>query len=156
MSAVFSKNTEYARRVLLEGKYTLVLYNGMDCVTSYDRGVKPLLDLIKSGRNYSSFSAADRVVGRAAAFLYLLLGIKDVYATVLSEPAYEVFCANDMSIIADTRVEAIMNRSNTGFCPMETAVRDVSDPNLALSLIIRKLSELQQSSKQENRGDILD
>ena len=32
-------------------------------------------------------------------------------------------------------VEAIRNRTNTGFCPMETAVWSISDPGEALTAI---------------------
>ena len=36
------------------------------------------------------FAAADRVVGRAAAFLYVLLGAGEIYAGVMSDTAADV------------------------------------------------------------------
>ena len=65
---------ENAKKILSDGSYTCVLCKGKDTVSSSFRGVKPLLDLLDSGKDFSGYSAADKVVGRATAFLYCLLG----------------------------------------------------------------------------------
>ena len=65
-----NKNLSKARRLLLDGGYTCVLCHGDTIITDTRRGIRPLLELCRSGRNLQEFSAADKVVGKAAAFLY--------------------------------------------------------------------------------------
>lgn len=69
-----------AAGILEKDKLTFAAVNSNDIITSTDNGVKPLLSLIDSGKTLSGYSAADRVVGNGAAYLYVLLGVKSVYA----------------------------------------------------------------------------
>ena len=88
--------------------------------------------------------AADKVVGRAAAFLYVLLGVDEVYALVISESAEQVFQQFGIAYTYNEKVAAIRNRAGDGFCPMEQAVLHIEEPSKALSAIKRRLSELQE------------
>ena len=121
---------------------TCVLLHGETVYTSRLRGVRPLLDLIDGNVNCNGFSAADKVVGRAAAFLYILLGVSELYALTVSRSALELLESHRIPVSYDICVEAIRNRDNTGFCPMETCVLDIEDPKLALSAIRAKLALL--------------
>ncbi len=107
-----------AASLLSGGDFTCVLCDGDRILTSDERGVKPLLLWLKSGADFSRFSAADKVVGKAAAFLYVLLGIRSVYAPVMSRPAYSVLCKNGVVAEYDILADAIFNRDKSGFCPM--------------------------------------
>ena len=135
-----NKNLSKARRLLLDGGYTCVLCHGDTIITDTRRGIRPLLELCRSGRNLQEFSAADKVVGKAAAFLYRLLGIKSLYAGVISTPALTVL--QGISVEFDAEVPAIQNRTQTGFCPMESAVWDIEDAEEALCAIERTLANL--------------
>ena len=75
-------------------------------------------------------------------FLYVLLGVRTVYAPLMSVPARETLCAHGIEAIADAVVPAIRNRTDTGFCPMESAVWDISDPHEAKAALERKISEM--------------
>lgn len=123
---------------------TLVLCDGNDIITSNKRGVAPLLDLVHSNFDYSEYCAADRVIGKAAALLYVLLKIKNIYCAVASEAAINVFKQNGISVSCDCVVPAIKNRDKTGFCPMETAVLEINEPHIALKTIEQKLLQLQK------------
>ena len=125
-----------------DGKLTCVLYGGEICHTSTERGVKPLLTLLDGNVPVSGFSAADKVVGRGAAFLYVLLGVKAVYACVISKCALDVFTSYGIDASYDVLVDAIQNRTKDGFCPIESAVRDINSPDAALVAIRAKLREL--------------
>lgn len=131
-----------AARLLQQGVVTCALCKGQEVLTSTERGVKPLLDWIESGRRADGFSAADKVVGRAAAFLYVHLGVKEVYAPVMSEAAAAVLSRYGIVPHCDTSVKIIRNRSDTGLCPMEQAVREIDDPASALATIREKLHQL--------------
>ena len=135
-------NWEKAKQLLAEGGYTCVICGGDTVYTSHERGVKPLLELLEQGAELKGFSAADRVVGKAAAFLYVLLGVSAVYAGVISEPAAGVFRRFGVQADWEEKVEAIFNRTNTGFCPMESAVWDIDEPEKAPDAIKKKLSAL--------------
>lgn len=136
-------DVQKAKVYLSGGNYTCVLCKGNQVFTSNHRGVKPLLDFLNSNQDFSSFSAADKVVGKATAFLYCLLGIKALYAQVLSAPAKEVLTEHGILISYGTLVPGIRNRENTGPCPMEYATRDCLTPEQALTAIQKTLKGLQ-------------
>ena len=142
-----SGDFERAVRRLGEGDVTCVLCRGGDMVTDTRRGVAPLLALLDSGRDYSGYAAADKVVGKAAAFLYLRLGVQAVYAPVMSVPAEAVLTAHGVEVVCDRRPAAIRNRAGDGFCPMEQAVWDITDPAEAETAVRRKLAQLIQKDK---------
>lgn len=131
-----------ARSLLESGDYTCVLCRGEEILTATERGVKPLLNWLDSGLDLTGYSAADRVVGRATAFLYCLLGVTEVYARVMSHPAAEVLKAGGISAEAGQLVEGIINRRGTGPCPFEAAVMDIQAPNEALIAIRRKMEQM--------------
>lgn len=131
-----------AREMLARGGYTVVLCRDGVTYTDVRRGVAPLLALLDSGTDVAGFSAADKVVGKAAAFLYLRLGVGEIYAPVISAPAYDLLTANGVTVTYDTLVPAIRNRAGDGYCPMETAVWDVTDPVAAEAAIRKRLAEL--------------
>ena len=129
-----------ARQLLESGGYTCVFCHGDTLITDTRRGIRPLLDLCCSGQNLRAFSAADKVVGKAAAFLYRLMGIQALYAGVISTPALAVLEGTPVEYAAE--VPAIKNHAQTGLCPMETAVWDIDDPKEALQAIERTLAQL--------------
>lgn len=140
------RDSEQALAVLRAEDCTCVLCRGEQVIRSHQRGVRPLLGWVREGKEKTGFGAADKVVGRAAAFLYVLLKIRELHACVLSIPAKEVLEAHGIPVTYDLLVDRIRNRSGDGFCPMEQAVRDVIDPGEALEKIERTLRELQASS----------
>lgn len=133
-------------KTLLEAlNCTCVLCAGAQFHSSHHRGVKPLLDFLDSGSDFRGFCAADRVVGKATAFLYLLLGVTAVHAQVMSKAAERVFLREGIAYSYDRLVDAIQNRDHTGPCPMEYATRDTEDPHLALAAIRQALQQLRQT-----------
>lgn len=121
---------------------TCAFVRGGETVTSSERGVKPLLSWAEAGKTLEGFSAADRVVGRAAALLYVFLNVKEVFAFVLSEPAEEAFQTHKTAYGYQKRTKGIVNRAGTGPCPMEQATEGITDPAEALKAIRRKWKEL--------------
>lgn len=124
------------------GDYTVVLCRDGVEYTDTRRGVEPLLALLDSGVAVTGFSAADRVVGKAAAFLYLRLGVTAVHGGVMSQPAHDLLTAHGVCVSADTVVPAIRNRAGDGFCPMEAAVWELTDPIKAEAAVRTTLRSL--------------
>lgn len=135
-----------AREILQSGDYTCVVCRENTVYSTTQRGVAPLLDWLDAGTDLSGFSAADRVVGRGAAFLYCLLKVKAVYARVMSHPAAAVLKAYGIQAYADTFVEGIINRTGTGPCPFEAAVMDIDNAQEALAAIRNKRIQLQKGN----------
>ncbi len=122
--------------------YTSVVCGENDIYTSRARGVKPLVAWYASGLRFHGLSAADKVVGRATAFLYLLLGVRKLHAVVISRPALALLEAEDITVHYDALVPHISNRAHDGICPFEEAVMDIGCRDDAYTAIRRKMEEL--------------
>ena len=133
---------EQARQILTAGGYTCVLRKGGTVYTATERGVKPLVRWLTEGMDARGFTAADKVVGRATAYLYVLLGVKEVWAAVMSEAAAEVLNRHSIASSQDKLVPNIINRAGTGICPFEEAVLEIRDPREAYTAIRAKMREM--------------
>ncbi len=131
-----------ARERLVAEDFTCVIRKDDLEYTTRDRGVKPLVRWLTEGKDLRGFSAADKVVGKATAYLYCLLGVKEVYAHVMSESAARVLEENGISPSQGKLVENIINRQGTGICPFEAAVWDIHTPEAALPAIRAKMEEM--------------
>ena len=133
-----------AKKILEENAYTCVFIKDKQEFFSKERGVKPLLNLIDSGEDFSGFFVADKVVGKAAAHLYVLLKVEEIYADVISAPALDILAQNKVKAFYQLKVERIENRNKDGFCPMEEAVLNCNSPKDSYFLIKEKLKILQK------------
>ncbi len=131
-----------AKEILQNGNHTCVLIKDDTIYTSDNRGVKPLLMYLEDKTDLCGFCAADKVVGRAAAFLYVLIGIKELYAAVISKSALDVLESHGIETSYGMLVDAIRNRTNTGFCPMEQATLNINNPHEALKAVKMTLEKL--------------
>ena len=129
------RNLEQAKTLLIEQQLTCVVLCETRTYTSTQRGIAPLMQWLIEGIDMQGACVADKVVGKAAAYLYVLLGVREVYAAVISRPALDVLQRYNIGIVYDMLVPAIRNRTDTGFCPMETAVLDIDDANEAYKVL---------------------
>lgn len=128
--------------LLTANGYTCVLSDGKQVFSSTERGVAPLICFIESGKAFNGFSAADKVVGKAAALLYALMGVTSLYAEVVSEGALTVCKSFNIAVEYGTLTQKIINRKGDGVCPMEQTVAEISDPQTAYKAIKQKLKSL--------------
>lgn len=121
------KETEKAKN-LLDGKKGIY--------TSEKRGVAPIIEKIDTDPDFfKDASAADRVIGKAAAMLLEKYGVLEIYAKVTSK--YAVAYLNDKKTVLtyDIKVNHIINRSGADMCPMEKAVLNVNNADEGEKLI---------------------
>lgn len=137
---------EKAKSLLIDNR-TCVLVKGDEQLISEDTGIKPMVGFIDSGKDLTDFSAADKIVGRAAAMLFVLAKVKAVYAQVISDSGYDFLKQNNVHVEYQTKTEKIINRHKTGICPMEEATQNCNDPKEAFVLIKNKLAYLQSLHK---------
>lgn len=136
------KDLETAKELLTQHGYTCVLVKDDTIYTSMERGIRPLMQWLEQGIDCRGFSAADKVVGKATAFLYARLDIQTVHAGTMSKGAAAVLDTFGIHHSCDREVEAILNRKKDGFCPMESAVREIDDPELAFQVLSEKYHQL--------------
>lgn len=115
-------------QLLHEGKHSLVVANGEVC-TFNGRGVIDLYHLLQDDPGFLyEASIADKVVGKAAAALLALAKVKEVYADVVSRPALDLLSKTDIKISYGVVAPHIINRTATGWCPLETRCFDCATP----------------------------
>ena len=126
---------EKAKSALKSENCTCVLALGHVIFRSSESGLKPLMDWMYSGNNYMGFMVADKIVGRAAAFIIIAMGIREVYAEVISEPAKKLLENNQISVTAETVVPEILNADKTDVYPLDKAVEGIENAADALMTI---------------------
>lgn len=122
--------------------HTLCLCRGGRCMFSEKRGIAPMMEFIASGAQLVGSSAADIVVGKAAALLFVKSGIVAVFAQTLSVSGKKVLEEHGVRVEFGELAERIVNRSGTDICPMEKAVADCDDADEAYLLLRARLAEL--------------
>ena len=127
-------------RIALTGAVRCAVYNDTGLHTTVERGIRPMILWLEEDPEFlRGASVADKVVGRAAAMIMVYAGVREVYASVVSNGALEVFkeagiaCGYTMSAIA------ISNRRGDGICPMERAVAPIKDPKTAYETLRNKV-----------------
>lgn len=129
------------KETLSSGNFTIVIRKDDKVFSSYERGVKPLMQLINNDLSFlENASVADKVIGKAAALLMVLGKIKEVHTIVISEPAIEVFERFGIDFHFDKKVKNIINRKGDGLCPMEQLCLDIEDPKEAYNIISKKIN----------------
>lgn len=130
---------ELAKRNL--AGHTICLCKDGKLLTSNKRGISPMMDFIEEGRDVTGYSVADKIVGKAAAFLFVLAGVTGVYAEVVSSEEKRVLDEHGIPCSFSVMTENIVNRKGDGMCPMETLVQEENEPKRAYMLLKKKLSE---------------
>lgn len=139
-----SADLERAKEILCSSGSTCVLCRDELTYTTTVRGIRPLVDWLDSGEDTCGFSAADKVVGKAAALMYCLLGVRCVYGAVMSDAAVKVLRRNGIEAYWGRLTDGIRNRAGTGLCPMESATMHIDDPDDALPIILSTLAHLNE------------
>lgn len=130
----------------LEG-HTLALCRNGELLTSDLRGISPMLGYIDEGRKLCGYSAADRVVGRAAAMLFIKAGVAELYAEVLSDGARMLLEEHGVGVTYGESAQVIINRAGTGQCPMEEAVADITDIEIGITVLRERLARMRAGNE---------
>ncbi len=109
------------------------LYAGAEVVFSSEKHwLHPLFDLEsffpQSGRDPAQTCLVDRVTGRAAAFLVVRLGIRELHTRVLSRRAIPVLERYGVQYRCLEQVDRVL-------CATEDLLADIQDPEAAWSLL---------------------
>lgn len=138
-----NRDLENCKSVLHAEGCTCVARQDGRLYTATERGIRPLMQWLESGILHGAV-LADKVIGKAAAFLLEKGGVTAIYADVISVPAAEVLERADIPYSFRTKVPYIQNRTGNGMCPMESAVLSVKDADeayLKLQETLRNLAK---------------
>lgn len=139
-----------AYTLLKTGSYTCILCRGERIYTSQERGILPLLHWLDTGIDAVGYAAADTIVGKAAAYLYVRLGVDYLYAGVISRSGLILCQEHGIQVEYGSLTERIWNRNHTGNCPMEEAVSSCNTPEEAYVAIHQRCRELGLHSYAKN------
>lgn len=114
------------KSLIAEGRSIVVARDGVIAEVSDRHGIAPAMQLLDDAKLKGAL-VVDKIVGRAAAAIFIAGGVKKVYAAVMSEGARALLKANGIEAGADEYVEVIVNRDKTGECPMGSAIKDIED-----------------------------
>lgn len=133
-----------ARKMILDETATCILMrDGKIIHTGSGRGVKPLLAAYEQKPGLLQGAVlADKIIGKAAAMIAVLGGVRQVFALTMSTAARDYLSAHGIPSCCDHEVEMIYNRTGDGLCPLEQSVLELSEPEAgyrALKETIRRL-----------------
>ncbi len=135
------KILEKLKNLLIAQEHSCVFGDEETYFYSDLKGIKPLMQYIQEGKK--GYYVADKIVGKAAAYLFILLEVKAVYADTISVAGLKVLEDNNIPVYYRQLVEYIINRTGDDMCPMEKTVKDIDDPKLAHQALADKIKEMQ-------------
>lgn len=123
------KNIQLARETLLLNNLKIVIVNNNEVVYTNDGfGIKPLYIAYMTIKDkMENASCADRVIGKAAAWIYSKAKIKELYCDVITTEAKHILEENNIDVTFAQEVEYIENREKNGMCPVEVLAKDETD-----------------------------
>ena len=122
--------------------HSICLCRGSEMITDDSKGIAPMMKLIAAGTDLRGYSAADLIVGKAAAMLFVKAGIVSVFGRVMSEAALRYLEQHALAASYDTLTEKIINRLGTDICPMEKTVETIEDADEGYAALCQKIAEL--------------
>ncbi len=143
-----NEDTKRARERMRSGGHTCVLSRDGRFYVSDQKGIAPMMGFLAKKTDLRGFSLADRVVGRAAAMLFVLAGVREVWAEVISRGAVNVLNDHGIAVEYGSLTERIINRTKDGFCPMESAVMEIDDPREGYEILAQKMQEMKNMGKE--------
>lgn len=122
-------------RILQDGNHSLVVAG--DGIRTFDgRGISDLYDLLTEHPGWlRGASVADKVVGKGAAALLILGGVRELFAGVVSTSALGLLKDSGIPVRFSQEVAHIVNRKGNGVCPVETLCKECTTAAQCLPLI---------------------
>ena len=115
---------------------SLLVYNHDSLTTHSNRGIQDLLLLIsEQPERLNGAVAADKIIGKSAAAIMIVGGVKQVHTNLICTPARELFEANGVRVFATEEVPMIYNRDRSGMCPMDTQINGVESVEECVAIL---------------------
>jgi hypothetical protein len=118
---VKNQDLEFAKLKLIKEDLSLVIVKkGKVIFETKKQGISGFLQAIeKLDKDLVAVSAADKIVGVAAAMLCVYAGVASVFALTISEEGMKVLEDNNIACLFEKKVSNILNRDKKDVCPFE-------------------------------------
>lgn len=126
--------------------HSIALCRDGEIIVDDGRGISPMMKFIGAGMELSGYSAADVIVGKAAAMLFVKAGVVSVHGSTMSEAGKAYLESHGVACTWDILTERIKNRAGTDICPMEKAVAEISDAEAGYAALKRRIEEMKRSA----------
>ncbi len=102
-----------------------VVYNNGETKLFHRKGVIDLHELLKTDPIFLNGAlVADKVIGRAAAAILIVAGVKELYTDVISQGGLKLLESSNIKISYTEVIEYVLNRTGDDLCPLERASID--------------------------------
>ena len=136
------KTTDLLKQ-LDEGKYSCVIYNKGTTRTFSKSGVRDLYELVTNEpATLKGARMADKIIGKGAAALMILGGVKEVATHCISETALQMFKEAKVKVSYEKCIYGIINRNKTDWCPLEKRLSNVSTAEECRPIIEQFIADL--------------
>ena len=121
---------------LNEQQLSLLVYNNGELTDYHQHGVRDLLMLVQDEpERLQGAIVADKMVGKAAAALMVLGGVKEVHTNTICTPAKELLENAGIGVFFTDEVPYIVNKKKTGQCPLDSRLSEVTNAADCLPII---------------------
>ena len=117
---------EQVKEVLHQKKASLVVFYANGEIREYyqDRIKDIKAILLENPDALKGAIIADKVIGKVAASILTVAGVKEIYSDVMSQYAIPVLEENGVGYEYSKKVDFIQNKDKTGMCPMENKYKE--------------------------------
>ncbi|HDQ05595.1 MAG TPA: DUF1893 domain-containing protein [Candidatus Bathyarchaeota archaeon] len=149
---VKNRDLEIAKSKLIEEDLSLVIVKkGKVIFETKKQGIGGFLQAIeKLDKNLVAASAADKIVGVAAAMLCVYAGVVSVFALTISEGGMMVLEDNHIVCLFEKKVSNILNRGKNDVCPFEKVAVASGSSDEAYVKLKSLASQMMRKSTETN------
>lgn len=128
---------------------TIIIYKDKEVVfTSEYKGVRPMMEYMKAyGPSQEPLTVVDRIMGRGAVMLAVLINAKTIKTPMISKTALDLAKIHGLKVEADKIVPYVINREGNGRCPIETSVLGIEDVQEGYEAIKAAIAKLMAMNK---------
>jgi hypothetical protein len=110
-------------------------------------GIRPHLKAINEhGDALEGTLMVDKILGRAAAFLVIYSKAAEAITVIVSTPGKQILEANNIKFSYREEVPHIKMKNGVIFCPFESMVQGIYDPDEAYTAIVGKMESFRNPS----------
>ncbi len=138
---------QYLELLEKSGNSLMIYKNGELLFESDLGGIRPHLKAINEhGDALEGTLMVDKILGRAAAFLVIYSKAAEAITVILSTPGRQVLEANNIKFSYRKEVPHIKMENGVIFCPFESMVQGIHDPDVAYAAIVEKMESFRNPS----------
>jgi hypothetical protein len=138
-------------KLIKEDLSLVIVKKGKVIFETKKQGISGFLQAIeKLDKNLVAASAADKIVGVAAAMLCVYAGVASVFALTISEEGIRVLENNNIACLFEKKVSNILNRDKNDVCPFEKLAMASGSSEEAYVKLKSLASQMMRKSTETN------